>query len=263
MKKNEEEAYFEGEWKAMKTSLKSFLAEQRQKDLHDFRVQVKKIRAFLLLSDSVLSRPKLSGYFKPVRKVFKQAGEIRNAYITLELGKEYQLPNDEFFASQLMLMENAASAFKSNGGSHAEKLKETHKTLKGKIKPINDVHITLFYNNQLEEISCSLAKLKFDDSLHKCRSQLKVLIYNYKLVHTVLDGGFNEDYLQEVQTAIGDWHDNTLATELILNHHATGKEAVNSLKKQQVKLKKVITGLAKDFYNRATTVVEVPVEQLS
>jgi uncharacterized protein YdcH (DUF465 family) len=54
-----------------------------------------------------------------------------------------------------------------------------------------------------------------------------------------------------------------LATRLLLNYEATDKLAVTNLKKAHAKLKNHITALVKDFYNQATTVIEVPVEQLS
>jgi CHAD domain-containing protein len=263
MKKREERKYFDKEWKDMKASLESYLKKEQQEDLHHFRVQVKKLRAFLILSDSTEQHPKLTQHFKSVRMIFKQAGEIRSAYINLELGKAHQTDNGIFMSDQHQLQLNASSKFKSNGIKNLEKLKDSHQLLKEKIKPVSDLHINLFYQKQLHQIADILTKPKFDDQLHTCRKQVKILIYNHKLTHAALGTGVNTDYLDLVQIAIGDWHDHVLAIELFSSNEAKDQAAVSSLKKQDSKFKNHITSLTKDFYNRATTVVELPVEQLS
>lgn len=263
MKKEEEIAYFDKEWKEMRASLKSYFKKEEQADLHRFRVQVKKIRAFLALSDSAKHHPKLTRYFNPVKRIFKKAGEIRNAHINQELGKIHQMGNSAFMSNQSELQRGASEKFKSKKVEYLEKLKKAHKAIKDKIQSINNVHISLFYQNQLHQIAGYLNDLKFNDDLHANRKQVKILLYNHKLTHTALNLSFNESYMEQVQTAIGNWHDHILAMELFSNHEANDKVIIVRLKKQHTKLKNQITNLTKDFYNRATTAVELPVQQLS
>ncbi|MDB5112584.1 MAG: hypothetical protein JWR67_3698 [Mucilaginibacter sp.] len=262
MKKKEERKYFDREWKEMQASLKAWFKKEKQEDLHHFRVQVKKLRAFLILSESNEQHPKMTKNFKPVRRIFKQAGEIRNAHMNIELGKAQQVENDEFMNNQHLMQVKATRKFRSKKIRFLEKLKSAHQKLKQELKPINDVHISFFYENHLNQIAAMLAKLQFDDELHNCRKQVKILIYNHKLVRTALDTGFNGDYLEQVQTAIGDWHDHVLAINLFSSDEAKDKTVVSNLQKQDSELQKHITDLTKDFYNRATTVVELPVEQI-
>ena len=247
----------------MKTSLELYLSNEQPEDLHHFRVQVKKLRAFFILSDSTKHHPQLAKHFLPVRKIFKQAGEIRNAYINLELAKAYQIDNQEFLNSQQLLFEEANKKFKANASRYLKKLKDSHQTLKRKIKPISDWHINQFYLHQLHTIASLLTIPEFDDRLHDSRKQIKVLIHNHKIAHTALHTGINGDYLDQVQTAIGDWHDNVLAAELFAGDKAKSNIALNKLKKQLVKLKNKVTDIITDFYNRATIVVDLPVEQIS
>ncbi|MDR6945116.1 CHAD domain-containing protein [Mucilaginibacter pocheonensis] len=263
MKKKEERKYFDKEWKEMKTSLESYLKREQQEDLHKFRVQVKKIRAFLILSDSAGHHPDLIKHFKPVRKIFKKAGEIRNAYMNQKLGKIHQIASDEFMHNQHQLQVTANEKFKLHHAEYLEDIKEAHKNIREKIKPVSDVHINLFYQHQLQQIADSLAQLKFNDQLHTNRKQVKILIYNHKIAHKVLNTGFNENYLEQVQTAIGDWHDHVLAMELFADDNVKNKAAFNNLKQPDKRLREHISGLTADFYNQATTAVEVPVEQLS
>jgi len=263
MKKKDEIAYFDKEWDTMKAHLTAFLNEEQQEDLHRFRVQVKKLRAFLILIDSKKRHPELANYFRPVRMVFKMAGEIRNAYLNLELGKAYQNEMNEFLIAQHQLLDKAIADFIAVKDPHLKKIKKAYKNIAEKIKPVDDIHITMFYINNLEQIAAWLEHVKFDDQLHECRRLVKILIYNYKLVHTKLDIGFNEDYMQDIQTAIGDWHDNIVAMELFSQNQVKDEQTIGKLKKQQVKHQKKIKLLVQDFYNRATTTVEIPVEQIS
>jgi CHAD domain-containing protein len=263
MKKRDEIRYFDKEWKDMKVHLKSFFKKEQQEDLHRFRVEVKKIRAFLILSESTSHHSKLTRCFKPVRQIFKQAGEIRNAYMNQELGRAQQIHNDEFMSRQYQLQVIAEKKFKSKKVRFLGKLKGTHRVLKKKIKPVSDLHISLFYQTWLEQIADSLAELKFDEQLHTCRKRIKILIYNYRLARVVPKIGFNVDYLERVQTAIGDWHDHLLAMALFSSDEVKDIAAVTRLKKQDSKLKRNIIALTKDFYNQAITVVELPVEQIS
>jgi CHAD domain-containing protein len=263
MKKKEEIKYFDKEWKDMKASLKAYLQKEQPEDLHHFRVQVKKIRAFLILSESTEHHPKLIKYFKPIKEIFKEAGDIRNAYINIELGKTHKINNDTYISHQQELQSQTSVKFKANSHKNLKTIDAVHKVLKEKIRAINDVHISLFYQNKLQLISDSLTKPQFNEALHTNRKLLKVLIYNHKLTYPVVATGFNEHYLDQVQTAIGNWHDHVLAIDLFSGSQVNDKAAVSSLKKQNTKYKTHITHLTKDLYNKATTTVELPVEQVS
>jgi len=263
MKKTAERKYFDKEWSSMRAYMKSFLKKGKQEDLHQFRVQVKKLRAFLILSDSAAPAQNLIKHFQPVKKIFKEAGVIRNAYINLELAKAYQINNAAFERSQQQEQTKATKKFNSKYGKNVVKIKRTYKKLKKEIKPINEEPINLFYQNQLQEISATLGEQKFNEQLHDCRKQLKILIFNYKLIQPELHIGFNKDYLDQVQTAIGDWHDLVLAKALFSGNAAQHKKLIANLKMQESKTKKLATDLIKDFYRLATTIEEVLTEEMS
>lgn len=261
MTKKEGKKYFEKQWTEMKSGLKSFLKEENQEDLHRFRVQVKKLRAFLILLDSAADNSKILGNFKPVRKVFKSAGEIRNAFMNQKLTKIMNIDRGEFINDQLQLQLKSTKKFKSSKIRFIKDLKDTHGVLEKKIKAVDNLHISLFYQNQLNKIATILAKPKFGEQLHECRKLVKILMYNYKPAHAALGSSLNDEYLDQVQTAIGDWHDHILTLDLL-----SGTEFMinnSTFQREGRKLRKNIISLTKDFYNQATTVVEVPLEQVS
>lgn len=263
MKKKEEKEYFNAEWKDMKAALKAYLETGKQDDLHKFRVEVKRLRAMMILAGSVGNKSSLQKDFKPVRQIFKKAGIIRNAYINLKLAKEYKVEDDTFVLDQNRQMEDAANAFKLKGEKYIEKLKAAHKVIEGDIKPISYTHINQFYSEHLYHINNSFANLRFDDNLHECRKWIKILLYNYKLAEPSLQLKLNEGYLHDVQSAIGDWHDNILAKELFATNELKDPALLARINRKHTKLENNIKKLVPDFYSFATTTVEQMVEQLS
>jgi len=240
----------------------SYVKTGQPEDLHHFRVQVKKLRAVLILSDDADQHQKLAPDFKPIKKIFKQAGTIRNAYMNLELGRLHQINDDDFIGGQQELMQKTNEKFTAKAGKHLKEMKQAYREICAKIKPATDLHIQLFYRHRLQQISATVKRLRFDERLHDCRKQIKILIYNYKMTQQVPGLVFNEAYLDQVQAAVGDWHDNFLTSQLFAEK-GLGKPALSNLHRQQRKIKKQIGSLVKDFYNRATTNVQLPLEQLS
>ena len=83
------------------------------------------------------------------------------------------------------------------------------------------------------------------EQTHACRKRLKVLLYNLPLVKGIDGITVNEEYLNQVQTAIGDWHDHVLAAEQFPELEGRSDEMI-----KEVKI------LTENFYERATTVVK-------
>lgn len=245
----------------MKRHLRSFSKNSEQEDLHHFRTGVKKLRALIILADSATKEPVLEKQFKPVRKIFKQAGEIRNAYINQQLGETVH--ESAFIQEQQQIMETSTLVFNADRDQHRIWLRKTRRRLIKRIRSVSKLHLTLYYRQQLEIIAADLSQLRFGEELHTSRKQLKVLLYNYPLVSHELDMPFNAAYLDQVQEAIGNWHDNQLAVTLLSSQKTDDNhELFNRLEKQAAKLKKQLAKLTMNFREQATTVTELPIEQV-
>jgi CHAD domain-containing protein len=257
MKKKTEKAYFNEQWGKMVTHLKAFIEAGDQEELHLFRVQVKRLRAMLVLLDAALPKYKLSKEFKPVREIFKRCGIIRNAYINLQLGIRYHLNNDKFISGQQFIMENGSNEFKESGRKYLKIIKSVHDELKDDLRPVDDNLINKFYKTQLEQIGNALSDLQFNEELHKARKQIKILVYNRKIAYKALDGKLhvNNDYLDKLQDSIGTWHDNDLAIELFSTPELNDKLVISKIKRQNTRIKKSILVLANNFTEKATLAV--------
>lgn len=256
MKKKTEKAYFDEQWVQMVTHFKAFTKTGDQEELHLFRVQVKKLRAILELLDSASSRHKLSKDLKPVRQIFKHCGNIRNAYINLQLGARYQLKNEEFIMGQLHVIESGTDEFKEQGKKYLKIIKASYDAIGDDLKAIADDDIIEFYQTNLEQVAQAFTDLQFNDELHRARKQVKTLLYNRKIAAKALDGKLQLDnaYLDKLQDHIGNWHDNILALELFSTAGLNDKQVVTKIKRQNTRLKRSITVLAYDFLKK---VIEV------
>jgi CHAD domain-containing protein len=258
MKKKDESKYLNKHWKKMQNGLKTYLKTGDKEQLHTLRVEVKKLRAMLTLMQTITRNKKLLKLFKPVKTVFKHAGEIRNSQINLELAQQYQLHNEEFEYSQRQHMEQCAEEFKQKAPEYIKKLKRANHRIKSSLRRVPDKSVAGFYKNQLKQIAGSLAIPHFDEGLHDCRKQMKILMYNYGLSEKALQNrvDFNEPYIDDLQSHIGNWHDHILAIELFASPEIQDGPVMSKIKRENRKTEKNITELTRDFMYKATTPTE-------
>ncbi|HZY36480.1 MAG TPA: CHAD domain-containing protein [Mucilaginibacter sp.] len=256
MKKKDEEKYLDKEWLEMNVRLKAFLATGEQEDLHKFRVQIKKLRAMLLLFENTSKENGLLKDFKPVRKIFQNAGNIRNAHINLQLSAQYELKNELFESSQQKIIEEGTVEFQSKGAEFVKNIKTAHKKLRKQLHKVNDSQVAAYYKALLDQIAANLAVSAFSEDMHTTRKLIKILVYNHKIAGHALDGkiGFNISYLDKLQETIGKWHDNLLAEQLFSLPELNDKPIITKIKRVNSGIKRNITTLAKNFLTKATTV---------
>ena len=258
MKKKEEAKYLDKEWVEMNAHLKAFLELGDQEELHKFRVQIKKLKAMLSLFENTSRQHGLLKNFKPVREIFKYAGQIRDAYTNLQLSKRYDLKNELFETGQQRIIEEGTNDFRLNGEKYLKNIKETRKRLKKQLPKVDDDLIAEYYKKQLERIAGNLATTVFSEEMHDNRKLIKILVYNHKLAGKALNGSFhfNIEYLNKLQNSIGEWHDNVIAAQMFSSPEINDKPVVTKINRKNVSVKRNITALAGDFLKKATAVEE-------
>jgi CHAD domain-containing protein len=254
MKKKEEAKYLEKEWKDLNIHLKAFLESGDQEELHQFRVQTKKLRAMLNLLEQASRQHGLLKEFKPVRKIFKYAGHIRDAHTNLQLSARYALKNELFETGQQRIIEEGTTAFREQAKQYTKKIREAYKQLKKQLPHVDSSSIAEFYKRQLEQIADNLETPKFTEDMHNNRKLIKILVYNRKLADKALNGSFtfNTAYLNQLQNSLGEWHDNIVAAELFSSPEVNDKPVATLIKKKNNNVKRRIRSLANDFMKKAT-----------
>jgi len=255
MKKKEEIKYLDKEWYDMNSFLKLFLETGDQEALHKFRVQIKKIRAMLSLIEGSSDERGLLKQFKPVRKIFKSAGYVRDAYVHLQLSSAYGFKNEEFENNQQKIIEEGTMELQNKSKKIISNIKSTHKELKKQLPSVSNESIDQYYKQQLEQIAVNFTVSGFTEDMHTNRKLIKILVYNHKFAGEVLNSElyFNKPYLDKLQEAIGKWHDNVLAAELFSTPPLNDKLIVTRINRINAVVKRTITLLADDFLKKATT----------
>lgn len=254
MKKKEEAKYLEKEWKQMSLHLKAFLQTGDQEHLHKFRVQVKKLKAMLTLFENSSHKHNLLKNFKPVKKIFRDAGSIRDAHTNLLLTERFEIKNEAFETGQQKIVEEGTLAFQHKGKKHIRQVKEAFKHLRKKLHPVHKNSVADYYKVLLEQIAVNLTVSGFTEDMHTNRKLIKILVYNHKLTDKAMGNElpFNIDYLNKLQDTIGKWHDNVLATELFSSPEVNDQPVVTLIKRKNAGVKRKIKRLADDFLRKAT-----------
>ena len=255
MNKKTELKFLDKEWELMNIHLQGFLDTGNQNDLHKFRVQIKKLRAMLFLFENTSKEDGLLKKFKPVRKIFKYAGNIRDAHTNLALGEHYQVKNELFETGQQKIIEEGTVEFRSKGEEFFKSIKHAHKKLKKHLQKVDDRRVKQYYKEQLQSINTNLAVSGFTEDMHTNRKLIKILVYNHKLAEKAINGSlaFNIAYLDKLQEAIGKWHDNVLAEELFSKPELNDKPILTKIRRVNSGVKRSISSLAEDFLKKATT----------
>ncbi|NEU09806.1 CHAD domain-containing protein [Flavihumibacter sp. R14] len=256
MKKAILKRLLEKDIQAIAQALDAFLATREQDALHQLRVQIKKLKALLVLFAINKKNIKLWKVFQPIRKIFHDAGLIRDAHIHLQLADEFGIKHSAFNQQQAQLMSDETAKFCEAGRKYFKDIKRTGKKLRSELRRIDSNHITNFYRSELDAIALTLEKREFNEEMHECRKQVKTLLYNQKRVAKVVNGNFdiNAPYLNQVQEALGRWHDSILARDLFSTQLPDERHAINQLNRQISVQEKAIARISGNFWKKVTDV---------
>ena len=262
MKRSDEIKYFDKVWKEMSLHLKLFLETGNQENLHSFRVQIKKLKALIILTENTDSHLTIIKLLKPVSKLFKTAGRIREAHINLSLTEKYKIINEPFTAGQNQIITNGLANMRLNSSDTLLTIKDANKQIKKKLPKIKNSFISAFYNNQLELLNRNLEIPNFTEEMHQNRKLIKLLVYNHKLAVKALNNqiNLNIEYLDKLQNKIGEWHDNLVAAQLFSTGQIINADVAKVINRKNNSIKKYIKNLATDFIKKATLVDAAPVE---
>jgi CHAD domain-containing protein len=248
VKKGRQKKHFNEAWQSMLTYLSAFCQTQEPEALHRFRVQVKKVRALLLFLQKNLA----SEHLKPLQSIFKQAGKIRSAQIHLAFVEEYQVANAEFKKEQEKIANSESKRFCSKLGAHLKTLGKLRKTLAANFQDIENKVVVRFYKKQLKKLNRYFAQPNLPiGKLHLNRKRIKNLLYFHDILPESLAQKLqlNTAYLDQLQDAIGQWHDVVAALALLKTRGFANKKMLDKLERRSRRLLASIFDLTNDFKN--------------
>jgi CHAD domain-containing protein len=247
MKQHDEEKHLNKLWQKMKRHFKKFTHTQDAEALHQFRVQVKKIRSFLTLLEASKKNEGLQKIFRPVKKIFKSAGVIRDAYLHQKQAQEHRIKQGKFYTRQDALQKGETAKLIRKSEKHLQKMKAVKKDLYKQLHPVTNKEIKTFYQSSIAATQQILARDRFTEQLHEGRKILKHLMYNQHAISDDLTSELNLNftYIDKLQDLLGQWHDTKLALSFF--GKKLDAKALQSMKEKRAQLQKQITNQATDF----------------
>lgn len=250
LKKAQQRAYFNEVWDSMLAHLLAFCEAHDPEELHQFRVQVKKVKALLLfLQDGADVQQ-----HAPLQAIFKQAGKIRSAHIHLAFIEQYRVANAEFKNEQEKIARIESKRFCSKTGANVKTLRRLRKKLAANFQNIENKVIVRLCKKRLKKITRFFDRSDLPaEKLHINRNKIKNLLYccNALPASLVDQLQLNTTYLDQLQDAIGNWHDIVFMEELLKKEGFTGSKIVEKLARRRGRMFTAVRTLSDDFRGKA------------
>jgi len=201
--------YFRKHVNAVKELTEKANEQFTAEDFHQLRVEIKKIRAFVVMLKSSAMKFNPNIVIKPIKKIFDQAGKVRQIQLEEEALKKYDPDRTlQLFPHTLHLKEQEE---KNNFAAIQHRFKKKIRRVVNHIVPVikeSNIHdIKKYIKDTKKELGDLLSKETLETKqVHELRKGLKKLYYNLKSLKLAYKSIVfkNGRTLQEL---MGQWHD--------------------------------------------------------
>ena len=200
------------------------ISEFSVEEIHRFRVEFKKTRAFLRMVTECSGDQYNTGISKKIKNYYRICGDIRNLQLQREMvigAAGNHQPKAYVFEINKKIVELKASLSSVYDASAiVAQAKKTDRNTPEKL-PVKSIRVYLHNKWSFIRSLVHLDKIT-DTEIHSVRKQLKDLVYNLKLLgyHTKDSGKTNLqivrlESLEQLLHQLGDYQDLTVQTELM------------------------------------------------
>jgi CHAD domain-containing protein len=250
--KKQQRQYLSEKGRQWLDDLTVFGKTQDEEALHRLRLGVKKIKALVRLSETVQGK-RIAKDFHPLKKMFRQAGIIRDAKNQLRLLEQHHLLSTEYKDRQVQRVKAIADDFSRHFKKYHRKGRKAGRRLFGDVRAIRSGPIRRWYANEIIGtgilLSGSANELHQARDLHQARKKIKTMLYVQKILPQGLVEQLRLDraYLDELQDAIGKWHDTLVAAaDWPAEQQAGERQMVRECREKE----QAIRLLANDFHRK-------------
>lgn len=217
-----------------------------EKALHRLRLEVKKIRALVELVKA-RSGKRAAAHFSGLKKMFREAGIIRDAGSQVRFLEERHLLSKEHGERQARSIQRAAESFVAHIHQYRKSGKKASRRLKTDMQAIHAGRVLRWYGREI--IRTGLLLGSSGDELHEARKKIKTMLYVQKVLPPALTKRIrlNTEFLDQLQEAIGQWHDAVVAIGDWGEDNPEGKQAVQ---KECLDKEQAVRTLAAEFQRK-------------
>lgn len=205
--------YFNQRVKQIFNHLLEFDINSSENSMHDFRVEIKKMKAILKFLKSVYPKSKLKKSARQLNNIFQQSGEIREYQLLVQWFQKNELETfrQSLFSEEILdeLIEN----FHHQVPQFKHDLKEVIEKMNEYVQATNEILAEHYVRGLYVEIDKLIRKNSALSEWHELRKMIKQWMYSINWI----EGGKDTDisYFQKLQEAIGYWHDADVIKETI------------------------------------------------
>jgi CHAD domain-containing protein len=206
--------YYNQRIKLVFNHLLEFDLSSTENSLHDFRVEIKKLKAILKFLKSVYPKQKLKKATRHLNNIFQQAGEIREYQMLLHWFQKHEL---EIFIEKLFPLENLDELIKKfhhDAHSFKSELKELNEHVGDYIFATNEIVAAHYITDLSVQMDTLIRKNYSINEWHELRKIIKQWMYAINWVEQNQDTDIS--FYQKLQESIGYWHDAQVVKETLL-----------------------------------------------
>lgn len=200
--------YFAQRVKNLFNHLHDFELNGDDVSLHDFRVEIKKLRAILKFLRNIYPKQKLKKASQSLRTIFQTAGEIREYQLLQQWLQKYQFAiiENRYFPDELK--QTMIGLFEKNSEEHKGHLKEVIDQVSEFVSSTNEILPEQYFAEQNAQVEKLVRKNLPQSEWHDLRKLIKQRIYAYNwLIHENENDDPVFPYYNKLQELIGQWHD--------------------------------------------------------
>ena len=213
--------YFNKKLKSIKFNHALALEQNDFDGVHDLRVDIKRMKAFFNLVESLNPEFNSKNKFKYFRKITKSAGGLRDVQVQQKLAEDIknalslEIYEYESFLKDIEI-DNLESLRNNSERELVNKLDESEKAIKGILKKISQIAAETkaqgrFYNLNNNMILLSNDNNLEEEVLHKVRILAKETHYTIEVIQQCFslfaDTGDFVKKIKKVHQNLGKWHD--------------------------------------------------------
>jgi len=245
--KHRQREYLDKKNREWQQHLREFVDSRDPEALHQLRVTLKKVKALARFAKACSGGDPVKD-FNGLKKMFKQAGIIRDAGNHLQLLEQFHPAPQEYKEQQQQVQTTETEKFIRRAKKHRRKGKRAGRRLLSCIHSIPATCIHDWYAVQM--VATSILLTASGDELHKARKQIKDMLYVEKLLPDSVSQSLrlDKDYLDRLQDSIGKWHD---ASIVVSSWAGKDLEASQAMLRDCREKEAAVRSLASEFYLRA------------
>ena len=224
----------------------------RQDDLHQFRVEIKKVRMVTRIVDHCLGEKKASEAFLPLKALFKQAGEIRSIHIEIGILEKYALKGSHLLKAKEKDLQRKSEIFIRKQDEYTQVIQETEAGIISILQDFDDKDVVEYIEELIDKTSRNLSRNENKENIHKARSLMKVALYTTSLINRQIREMIPLDieYMTDLQELIGHWHDADIALDKLRPNKAIPSKIIKSMEDEANDLSRQVFLASRDFSDR-------------